>query len=227
MNRTFEEAPSQRSSTAWSIVAAALVTFACTVVAAWLARELLAAELHRIDSFSAAVASGLGSGSAVWWRAVTWLGTSYVLWPLVLVIAIALRAGGRRGEALLLAEAMGGALVLELALKLTLHRARPPALWGDALPSTYSFPSGHALFTATLCLVLAWIATRHRPIGFTIGVWVAAVLVPLAVGASRVGLGMHYATDVIGGYGTAVLWLVTLRIARRRSAARSAGTVRA
>jgi undecaprenyl-diphosphatase len=227
VTRTFEQAPSQRSSTAWSVVAAALVTFACTVVTAWLARELFAAELHGIDSFAAAVAIGLGSGSAVWWRAVTLLGTSYVLWPLVLVIAIALRAGGRRGEALLLAEAMGGALVLELALKLALRRARPPALWGDPLPSTYSFPSGHALFTATLCLVLAWIATRRLPIGFSILVWVAAIVVPLAVGASRVGLGMHYATDVLGGHATALLWLVALRIARRRSSARSPGTVRA
>ena len=216
-----------RSSTAWRVVAAWLLTFSFTLAAAWMASALFSFQLHQIDTFARALASSLGAASAGWWRAVTLLGASYVLWPLVLAIGLALLRSGRRGDALLLFQAMGGALLLEQTLKLVLHRARPAALWGDALPSTYSFPSGHALFTATLCLVLAWIATRRRPIGFTIGVWIAAILVPVAVGASRVGLGMHYATDVIGGYATAVLWLMTLRIARRRSAARSPGTVRA
>jgi len=223
VRRFLRQSPS--SSTAWRIVAAVFIAFLFGFAAAWLAKAMLGPQLREIDAFARALATGLGAGSAPWWRAVTLLGASYVLWPGVLLIALALRARGRHGDALLLAEAIRGALILEQTLKLALHRARPAALWGDALPVTQSFPSGHALFSATLCLALAWIIARHRGRGFAFWVWVTATLVALAVGASRVALGMHYATDVIGGFAIALFWLIALRVARRRSAAPPAGTI--
>jgi undecaprenyl-diphosphatase len=57
---------------------------------------------------------------------------------------------------------MAGAVVLENGLKYALHRARPEPYFAAA-PETFSFPSGHALFSACFYVTLAWIfATRIR-----------------------------------------------------------------
>lgn len=116
---------------------------------------------------------------------------------------------------------MVGALILDISLKYGFHRARPTPFYGP-LPHTYSFPSGHALFSFCFYGALAGLVNdRVRSLWLRILVWIVAALLILAIGFSRIYLGVHHPSDVIAGYLAAALWvsamifLDRLRIYRR------------
>jgi len=122
------------------------------------------------------------------------------------VLVAVLWSRGHRRRALWLAAtiALGGGL--DPLLKDSVARARPVFDHPVALAPGYSFPSGHALNSMLLaaCLVLLFHGpTRGHPVRRAV-LWVGAVLLVLVTGADRVGLGVHYVTDVLAG------WLVAL-----------------
>ena len=125
----------------------------------------------------------------------------------VLVVLLALR---RSTDAVFLAAGVGVVWALNPLLKQLVGRSRPD-LW--PLPpdvSEYSFPSGHATSSMIFYLALALALTAHTR-------WyrlaaAAAVVLSLLIGTSRVMLGVHWPSDVIGGWAFGMLWvLVTLR----------------
>jgi undecaprenyl-diphosphatase len=78
----------------------------------------------------------------------------------------------------------------------------------DQAPPTSSFPSGHV--AAAICMygALAVLANERARSALVRGLFVAlAVLVPLAVGLSRMYRGMHFLSDVLGGVILGVTWL--------------------
>ncbi|MFF7198091.1 phosphatase PAP2 family protein [Streptomyces sp. NPDC008079] len=92
-------------------------------------------------------------------------------------------------------------------LVMALHRARPPAADWATHASGYSFPSGHTASSAMAAGLLAWGLLRWRP-GRTGRLLTAlCALVALAVGCTRVYLGVHWPTDVVGGWLFAGCWL--------------------
>jgi membrane-associated phospholipid phosphatase len=101
------------------------------------------------------------------------------------------------------------------ALKLAVGRPRPEYVLVDSVPATLSFPSGHALFAVIFGGFLIFLAGELvQPRLARWGLQASLALLVLAVGASRVYLGFHWPSDVVGGYlfGTvAVLELVWLR----------------
>jgi membrane-associated phospholipid phosphatase len=126
---------------------------------------------------------------------------------------------------LALALAIGGGALLNLALKHAFHRQRPVLENPLVTLSSYGFPSGHTMgatiFYGVLALIVTyWIRGWSRRV--LIG-WAAAFLIAL-VGASRIYLGAHYFTDVIGAIAVGLAWLAfswtgveTLRRWRGRS----------
>jgi len=107
----------------------------------------------------------------------------------------------------LLAFSMAGAATLNIVLKLVFERQRPH-LWDLLIhESTYSFPSGHAMLTGTLiaALILIWWKTKWRWL-----VVAAGIPYVLAVGFSRMYLGVHYPTDVFAGWCVAAVWVITV-----------------
>ncbi|SEG74420.1 undecaprenyl-diphosphatase [Actinacidiphila yanglinensis] len=90
--------------------------------------------------------------------------------------------------------------LVRLALSTALHRARPPAADWAVSVSGYSFPSGHTSSSAMAAGLLAWGVLRAWPgaVGRTLAVLCAVAAV--AVGCSRVYLGVHWPTDVLGGW---------------------------
>jgi undecaprenyl-diphosphatase len=112
---------------------------------------------------------------------------------------------------LLVAITLSGRLLVELQ-KEWIGRIRPDANEHLVHVSNLSFPSGHAANAATVWLCLALLLPRSAR-GRLHAVWAAAWLA-LAVGASRVMLGVHWPSDVIGGWAFGLFWLLLwLRIA--------------
>ncbi|WP_370562606.1 phosphatase PAP2 family protein [Luteimonas salinilitoris] len=125
--------------------------------------------------------------------------------PFDIALVVVLLALRRYREGVFAAIALGGSALLNIAVKQVFARERP-ALWESIAPeATYSFPSGHAMGSMSLALVLVLLAwpTRWR--------WPAlaamAVFVPM-VGLSRVYLGVHYPSDILAGWAAASIWVV-------------------
>lgn len=148
-------------------------------------------------------------------QAVTWVGSSFFIIPLGLAVGSVLWLRRRTWRPLLMmGAAYLGAAGLYDIVKPAVARARPPAALQVGGPDQgWAFPSGHATqtiaFYGMLAIVLiAWYAPRRRLL-FAIG----AALVTLVVGASRLYLGVHWLTDVLGGYALGLTWLAVVVIA--------------
>lgn len=116
------------------------------------------------------------------------------------LLAVVLWLRRARRLALWTGATMIGGAAIDALLKTVVNRARPVFAHPVATAPGASFPSGHA-FTATLgagvvlLVVLPLLPRRGRPVA-----WLLAALVPLAVGYSRVALGVHWVSDVVGGW---------------------------
>jgi membrane-associated phospholipid phosphatase len=148
-------------------------------------------------------------------------------WPLHLVAGLALAGlawwrGRKRWVAIFLSMVVALALAGTAAycLKVAVGRPRPAVkierIWhqGDFRPNHHAFPSGHTAASAGFFGVLLFVCWR---------LGVALFLIPVLVGASRIFLGAHYLSDVVGGLvlGTVAAGLVgafVRRITRREAA---------
>jgi len=155
--------------------------------------------------------------------AVSFLGEGGLAFSCILAFGAFTKLRWRRAT-LWLVIAIVGALILNFTLKYAFHRLRPTPFFEPPL-STYSFPSGHALFSFCLYGVIAGLwADRVRSLPVRITIWVVAALLVGTVGLSRIYLGVHYPSDVIAGYLAATIWVCTLialdRMRTRRKTAR-------
>lgn len=140
-------------------------------------------------------------------RDVTALGSVIVLATLLLTIVGYLYLVGRRVSAWLMLAAVVGGTVLNSLLKIGFGRARPELFAGSERLLTASFPSGHAALSAITYLTLAALLTRTTTSRRLRAYYVAiGMLLTLAVGISRVYLGVHYPTDVLAGWCIGVIW---------------------
>jgi membrane-associated phospholipid phosphatase len=139
-------------------------------------------------------------------QAITRLGSVAFLAAASVVAVSGLLLAGLRREATQLTWVMAGAITIENALKYSVQRIRPDAFFGID-PTTYSFPSGHSLLSLCFYLTIAvLIARRVRCALGRVAVFTAAALLIATIGLSRVYLGVHYPTDVIGGFLTGACW---------------------
>lgn len=141
-------------------------------------------------------------------RGVTATGTGFI--PYVLVVLAALIAGrGPRGRllaAVLGAACLGAGQAVRYGVMEFAHRDRPPTAGWATGASNWAFPSGHTTTSAIVAGLLIGALVLRAPRGgavlrVAVGVW--AVL----VGVSRIYLGVHWFTDVVGGWLFAVGWL--------------------
>jgi membrane-associated phospholipid phosphatase len=121
-----------------------------------------------------------------------------------------------RGAVLVLVT-MAGAGLLNGLLKQTFARARPDAFFPDyPLPTSLSFPSGHAFFAASfLGGIAALLSGRVRSMALRVIIWIATVGLILLIGFSRVYLGVHYPSDVFAGYAAAIVWVAGVALGDR------------
>jgi undecaprenyl-diphosphatase len=152
-------------------------------------------------------------------RDVTALG-GFTFLTLVTVIAVlALLFYGKRRQAIVLAATVLLAQACSEVLKELYGRPRPDLVPHGSYVYSHSFPSGHSMLSAvtflTIAAVLATIEPRRRAKVFVFSV---AILLTLAVGLSRVYLGVHWPTDVLGGWTLGAAWALAARMALGKGA---------
>lgn len=141
-------------------------------------------------------------------QAISWLGRPPVLWLVTgLSVLYTWRHGAHRLTLFLLATTAGGA-IMSTAIKVLVNRPRPEVDHPIITAFGKSFPSGHALsstvvYGAVLLTFLPLLAgrVRHTVVG-------ATVTLVLAIGTSRLLLGVHFFSDVAGGFVLGLAWLV-------------------
>lgn len=154
-------------------------------------------------------------------RTVSVLGSTVVLIPLVVVIGLLAHRRGKGWRPLaVLAAAQGGSVVLYDLVKVLVARPRPSIAPLIATATGYSFPSGHAaqavaVFGALAYLASGWAARWTNKVA----IWAVAAVAALVVGLTRVYLGVHWPSDVIGGWVLGALWLAALVMTLRAFAA--------
>jgi membrane-associated phospholipid phosphatase len=154
---------------------------------------------HRIGGLTAAM------------RVLTWLGSTAVLVPAVILIGGFLLIRRRDWRPLAkLALALGGAVALYNIVKPAVGRTRPPPIFWIGHYSGAAFPSGHATQAIAFYAMLAVILSAGTSYERRALVWSGAALLALVVGASRVYLGAHWLTDVLGGYALGAAWVALL-----------------
>jgi undecaprenyl-diphosphatase len=117
---------------------------------------------------------------------------------------------------LLVIVTLAGAGLLNGLLKVSFARVRPEALFDYPLPPSPSFPSGHALYAASVFGGLAALLTarlKHRAL--RVAVWSGATALVLLVGLSRIYLGVHYPSDVLAGFAVGLIWVTAVALGDR------------
>jgi len=186
-------------------IADVLVTVAAAAAFAWLAVQRRSGATMGLDlAIRRRVHESASPAMTAIARVLATVGSPVVL-PLFFAIAIVSfhRLHWTR-EAIALTGVMAAAIVCNLGLKRLIHCARPEPFFGTD-PSSYSFPSGHALYSLCFYGVIAVALAAHAPPGLArIAIGAAAALLVAGIGLSRVYLGVHYPSDVVAGYVAAI-----------------------
>jgi undecaprenyl-diphosphatase len=193
-----------------AVVGGFVALVACLLVLGSLADAVREQEAIALDTVATSFLHGLASPALdQLMNAATFMGSTLVIPPLFAIAAIWLASLHRFREALFLAIASGGSLVLNETMKLFFHRPRPQLDWAQVLPD-YSFPSGHAMNSVVFYVALAVVlwSVRGRRTGLvSLAIGIA---LSLLVGVSRIYLGYHYFTDVVGGLLAGMVWLLVV-----------------
>jgi undecaprenyl-diphosphatase len=143
------------------------------------------------------------------------LGYLWGVVPLDVIVLLALTLRKRLRDGLFFGIAVAGSAILNIVAKNHFARVRPD-LWLSLAPeTTYSFPSGHAMGSATLgaaVIILFWPTHWRWP------TTVASLGFVLLVGVSRVYLGVHYPSDILAGWCAAVAWVFGMYVLVERKA---------
>jgi undecaprenyl-diphosphatase len=163
--------------------------------------------LHAIDTDTASVPVTVANDASL-------PGAEIVVGAAGLALAAAFFLRRRVVDALFVAASVGGYAALTFVVKQLVHRERPVAFF-RVPESGYSFPSGHTLGATCLAAVLGYLLWRSRwHTGAKIALTVVLAAVVALVGASRLMLGVHYPTDVLGGMLLGGAWMAALIAAR-------------
>ena len=138
---------------------------------------------------------------------ITFFGTSRFLMSGTLAVTVLLLLGRRWQLATAWAITQIVSVVLIEKTKLAFDRARPAFNGEFTREDSYSFPSGHALGSLVAYGMLAYLCVILAPAHFRRAVIVLSALWILLIGFSRMFLGVHFLTDVLGGYALGFAWL--------------------
>ena len=140
-------------------------------------------------------------------RDITSLGSTVVLGLMTFAVVGYLFLAQRAAIAWLILIAVLGGVALNNLLKFAFARPRPDFVTHTVRVFTTSFPSGHATLSAITYLTMGALLARTQP-SFTMSLYLLslAIFLTVIIGLSRIYLGVHYATDILGGWCVGAAW---------------------
>lgn len=151
-------------------------------------------------------------------KTITTLGSTVSMTVLAVVAVLVLGWRRRWGAAAFVAVVSAGAGLIVYFGKRAVGRVRPPEAQRLVTETNASFPSGHALAATAVigvCVLTAVLAMRDRAPRWRAPLIVVAAMFVASIGVSRLYLGVHWATDVLGGWVTGTAWLLLCVTVRR------------
>ncbi|MGD0924433.1 MAG: bifunctional DedA family/phosphatase PAP2 family protein [Streptosporangiaceae bacterium] len=156
-------------------------------------------------------------------KTLTWLGSGFVLWPVVIGSGLALWWWRREWlPAVLPALSLAGAWAWSMLAKTLVSRPRPPAVDWLGTFHGWSYPSGHAAQALGAWGMLGLMVMAGRSFGARALLMTGAFLLALVAGLTRLYLAANWMTDVLSGWALAGLWgclLLILYLITERAAA--------
>ncbi len=137
---------------------------------------------------------------------ITLLGKWYVVIGLAAIVLIVLHKKHAKQYIVPLLLAILGSSTAAAILKIVLQRHRP--MNSVSLESSFSFPSGHATIAMAFYGFLAWFLLKKQKKQFVRGfILILALVLIMLIGFSRLYLGVHYLSDILGGYLLGLIFL--------------------
>jgi len=141
-------------------------------------------------------------------EAVTQLGSHFAISTAAGITALAMLKSGKRDDAWTVVVSTGGAMAINTSLKNIFQRQPPQELARRIkLPKSHSFPSGHSLLSAATYPIVAHHLVQNRSVATQAVVHTVATATILSVGFSRIYFGVHFPSDVLGGFAAGFGWL--------------------
>jgi hypothetical protein len=141
-------------------------------------------------------------------HAITQLGSHAAIGTAAGITALAMLKQGRREDAWTVVISTGGAMAINTILKNIFQRQRPKELARRIkLPASHSFPSGHSLLSAATYPIVAHHFVQNRSVATQGLAHTLAGMTILTVGFSRIYFGVHFPSDVLGGFAAGFGWL--------------------
>lgn len=141
-------------------------------------------------------------------KQITFFGGEIFIGSAIIITIILLVIKRYRKDALIFSFVLFFGIVLNLILKGAFQRERPD-FFALVTENTFSFPSGHSMNSFIFFMSLSYFIfhnTRNKNLGILLSILSGAVV--LLIGISRIYLGVHYPSDVLGGYAAGLLWFV-------------------
>lgn len=141
-------------------------------------------------------------------NAITQLGSHIAIGSAAGITVLAMLRQGRREDAWTVAVSVGGAMAINTLLKNIFQRQRPiERARRITLPNSHSFPSGHSLLSAATYPIVVHHFVQNRSVATQAVAHTLSTLTILSVGFSRVYFGVHFPSDVLGGFAAGFGWL--------------------
>jgi membrane-associated phospholipid phosphatase len=160
--------------------------------------EAIMTAVHRIDNVPMHRAMNV----------VTQLGSHVAIGTFAGITALMMLRRGRRHDAWTVAVSTGGAMAINTILKNIFRRRRPIEMARRIkLPKSHSFPSGHSLLSAATYPIVAHHLVENASLPVQALAHSLAAMIVISVGFSRVYFGVHFPSDVLGGFAVGFGWL--------------------
>lgn len=169
-----------------------------------------------IASFDTAIIGFVQGLETPWLTTVmkffTWIGSGYVVVPIAVIgFSVLYFALHYRQQAFLLIVVIAGSVIFNTILKNYFKRERPE-IYRILDANGFSFPSGHSMMAFALYAIIAYIAWRNvKTMTSRVALLLFTAFMIIIIGVSRIYLGVHYPSDIIGGFTVSALW-VTIAI---------------
>jgi undecaprenyl-diphosphatase len=141
---------------------------------------------------------------------ITQLGSVLFLFPAFLLMCYWLWTQQRKKDIPIYAIAVGGGVLINLILKSLFGRVRPDFTNAFYHEIGYSFPSGHSMMSMIFYGMTVFLLLQSiKSFSVKTAVLVGGAAIILLVGFSRLTLGVHFLSDVVGGWTAGSIWLIT------------------